>query len=295
MLTLHNNDLVVEVLDPVADACREGARYCAGGYIWQVRDADVGDLLAGPCYPNEPAPFFGQGVPDMFLTFLGDEGAARGDEVGRIGVGNVRYAGPGADFQSMYDTEVIEFLRWDVAATARGVTLRAEHRFRDRAYGLERSIYLDFRTLYSCTTIRNLGERELPLCWYAHPFFPLPADERLCRFSLPVGLAPNPGFAQDADGYLVRRAGYDWRAGCYQPLAFEGSGRLLSVIQRHPKVGQVEVCTDFTPSYLPIWGNDRTFSFEPHREVKLGKDEEAAWSISYRFGEPAGSAQPAMP
>ncbi len=283
MFTLHGQDLVVELLDPVADAGREGARYCAGGYIWQVRDAVAGDLLSGPCYPDEPAPFFGQGAPDMFLGFLGEEGASAGDEVGRVGVGRVRYAGPGADFRSLYDTGVINFLAWEVAADERGVVMRAEDDFRDRAYGIERSVRLEGRILHSRTAVRNLGGRDFPLCWYAHPFFPVPADDRLCRFSPPVALAPNPGFALDADGQLVRQAGYDWRGGCYQPLALERSGLPLTVLQRHPKVGQVETRTDFPPSYLPVWGNDRTFSFEPHHETRLGRGQAAAWSISYRF------------
>lgn len=283
MLTLEDNDLVVEILDPVADAGREGARYCAGGYIWQVRDSRAGDLLAGPCYPDEPAPFFGQGAPDMFLNFLGAEGAAKGDEVGRVGVGRVRYAGPGADFRSLYDTEVLEFLAWDVTAAGRSVTMRAEHRFGDSAYGIERRVSLASRTLHSRTAVRNLGDGELALCWYAHPFFPLPADNLLCRFSIPVGLAPNPGFAMDAGGHIIRRAEHDWRGGCYQALAFERGARPLAVSQRHPKAGQVETRTDFPPSYLPIWGNDRTFSFEPHHEVKLGRGQAAAWTISYRF------------
>jgi hypothetical protein len=41
--------------------------------------------------------------------------------------------------------------------------------------------------------------------------------------------------------------------------------------------------TDFLPSFLPIWGNDRTFSFEPYFEKELAPGEGAEWNIEYRF------------
>ncbi len=41
MITLANDSLEVQFLDPVADRARFGVRYCTGGYIFQVRDAQA--------------------------------------------------------------------------------------------------------------------------------------------------------------------------------------------------------------------------------------------------------------
>jgi hypothetical protein len=82
---------------------------------------------------------------------------------------------------------------------------------------------------------------------------------------------------------VVRKAEHDWKRGWYQPVDFERSGSGISVVQKHPKVGQVQVDTDFIPSFLPIWGNAKTFSFEPYYERVLQSGETATWKISYTF------------
>ena len=69
MLHLANAELTVDLLDPTdpAEHARQGARYCWGGYIWQVRDARLGPLLAGPQWPApDPTPYNGQGLPESF-------------------------------------------------------------------------------------------------------------------------------------------------------------------------------------------------------------------------------------
>ena len=63
MFTLSSETLVVEILDPVADQERFGVRYCTGGYIFQVTDAQHGPLLSGPTYPHDFNWFDGQGIP----------------------------------------------------------------------------------------------------------------------------------------------------------------------------------------------------------------------------------------
>ncbi|MEC7281971.1 MAG: hypothetical protein VXU50_07875, partial [Verrucomicrobiota bacterium] len=64
--TLQNEVLSVDVLDPVADRERFGTRYCTGGYIFQVTDANYGPLLSGPTYPDSFNTYDGQGIPDAF-------------------------------------------------------------------------------------------------------------------------------------------------------------------------------------------------------------------------------------
>src|SRR5262249_35175318 len=88
MLVLQNGALRVDVLDPAADAARQGPRFCWGGYVWQVHDVTAGALLSGPEWPKEkPSAFNGQGLPESFrhrtlagksLTWHGDTGVALG-------------------------------------------------------------------------------------------------------------------------------------------------------------------------------------------------------------------------
>ena len=64
VLTLNNSSLTVELVDPRQDAHLLGARYCHGGYIFQVTDIDHGELLGTPARPYNV--FDGQGIPDAF-------------------------------------------------------------------------------------------------------------------------------------------------------------------------------------------------------------------------------------
>ena len=64
VLTLNNATLTVELVDPRQDAHLLGARYCHGGYIFQVTDIDHGELLGTPARPYNV--FDGQGIPDAF-------------------------------------------------------------------------------------------------------------------------------------------------------------------------------------------------------------------------------------
>jgi len=282
MFLLTNPELTVSILDPVADVARLGSRYVTGGYIWQVTDSQAGELLSGPEYPREPNTFDGQGAPDFFIRALGAEDAPLGGEVGCIGVGRVRRTTL-EPFDVRFNREVIEFVRWDVASAPGSLLMRTRAEFRDWAYALEREVTLVGRAVQSRTAITNLGRTPLPVRWFPHPFFPLTADGLLCRFSLPFSLAENPGYALDGDGFIRRKAGHDWVKGWYQPVTIEKNGQRFSAIQKHPGVGQVAVEADFHPGFLPIWGNDRTFSFEPYVEREFHPGQGAAWHITYNF------------
>ncbi|MBE0696416.1 MAG: hypothetical protein IH586_05785 [Anaerolineaceae bacterium] len=287
MYFLKNEQITVEVLDPAADVARLGSRYCTGGYIWQVSDVHKGPLLTGPEWPKEPNTFDGQGMPDMFFRALGAENAPVGGEVGCIGVGKVRRTSPVEPFYVFHNREVIEFVHWEVddrsGKETPAVHMRTQHTFRDWSYELERSVTLHGRTVDSHTAIRSLGEAVLPVVWFAHPFFPIPANNVLCRFLTSVSMPDNPGFFLDDAGFVNRKAEHDWGRGWYQSLDYAKEDAGLKVLQKHDLVGQVTAATDFMPSFLPIWGNDKTFSFEPYFTRDFAQGESAAWSIAYTF------------
>jgi hypothetical protein len=281
MFTLENTQLKVLVLDPEADRSRLGSRYCTGGYIWQVEDQRLGPLFTGPEYPREPNTFDGQGAPEMFKRALGADTAAVGDEVGCIGVGRVRRTSPLEPFDVRHNREVIEFVKWEVALANDSVTMRTSHTFRDWSYALTRRVSLSERTFQSVTVLHNTGVVPLPVCWFAHPFFPIPPDGVLCSFSIPVGMPESLGYRLKDDGFIHRNPDHAWPRGCYCALDLKRRDQVLHAVQKHPKVSEIAVDTDFPPSALPIWGNDRTFSFEPYFERTLLADEEACWGVTY--------------
>ena len=41
---------------------------------------------------------------------------------------------------------------------------------------------------------------------------------------------------------------------------------------------------DYVPALLPVWGNPRTISWEPHLERTLAQGQEASWKVEYEFG-----------
>jgi hypothetical protein len=285
MYTLKNAQLGVSLLDPITDQKRLGSRYCTGGYIYQVTDAEKGELLAGPHYPApDPNVFDGQGAPDMFQTALMPGEVAVGGTVGCIGVGLVRRSSSHEPFDVRFNPEVIEFLTWEVNQIPDSIRMTTRQTFRDWAYNLTRTVTLEGRKVVSKTAITSQGTADLPVRWFAHPFFPLTPDQVLCKFSLPLEMPENPGYYYNADGFICRKADFDWtRGGYYQPFHITAPGSGFKVVEKHPKVGQVTAETDFMPTFLPIWGNANTFSFEPYFIRSLGQGQSAEWSITYQF------------
>lgn len=282
MFTIKNDQLVVSILDPVAERFRLGSRYCTGGYIYQVTDLQLGELFSGPLYPNPyPDVFDGQGAPDMFHAALVPDGTPVGGEVACIGVGRVLRSSPHEPFEVRFNPTVIEFLTWETALEKTRITMSAAQVFGPWGYELTRRVALEGRAVVSTTTIRSTGQAVLPIRWFAHPFWPLTADNVLCRFSPAVGMAENPGYRFDADGFICRKPDFDWsRGGHYQPLEIL-SPAPLEVIEKHPRTGQTVTTIDFVPGFLPIWGNSRTFSFEPYYLGELRDGEQAEWTIRY--------------
>lgn len=286
MLTLADGTLTASVLDPATDTARLGSRYCSGGYVWQVNDRALGDVFAGPCFPAvEPPPFDGQGAPEVFEIALGQHEAGVGDEVYVLGVGRVRRESHVRPFHVRDNPTVTERATWDVASIApNAFRFRTHALFRDFAFELERTLELrsSDRTLASATFVRNLGARALPVRWFAHPFFPW-ADERVCRLSLEHALPDGAALVTDTHGFVARRAESDWSRGHYVVPRVALGGE-LGVEQRHPTFGVVQARCGFPLGGLALWGNERTFSFEPFFQTILEPGSETRFGLVYAFG-----------
>jgi hypothetical protein len=274
MYTLANDALTVSILDPVADQARLGTRYCAGGYIFQVEDARHGPLMSGPTYPDEYTAFNGQGIPDAFNLSPLFETPQAGPRALVIGVGVCDLA----------QNRVVEHCAWAVAQAAGSITMRTEQAFQGFGLGLERTVGLMGRTLRSATRLANTGQRPIPVRWFPHPFYPLPQGETLCRFNVRVRVAENPAYALAPNGYLARKpiAGEPRPGGYYQALEHEATSNLV-VLQRHPALGLAAATCSYAPGLLPVWGNMRTFSWEPFFERTVAAGQEVEWWIDYEF------------
>jgi hypothetical protein len=282
VIELSDAGLDVSVLEPERDVLRLGARYCSGGYVWQVTDERHGALLAGPCFPEpEPPPFDGQGLPEVFEIALGQDRARVGDEVYVIGVGRVLRESAVRPFHVRDNPRVVERATWDLNVANRLLRAHSAARFDGFAFELTRTLELRGRVLESATRLVNTGGLDIPLRWFAHPFFPWP-DGDCCRLSLECALPEGAALVENSRGFLERRTGSDWQRGhyCLPRVAFGGA---LVVEQRHRALGSVRVSCSFPLGQLALWGNSRTFSFEPFLLSVIPAHAEAAWAISYDF------------
>jgi len=273
MYTLANDALTVTVLDPLADQERFGTRYCTGGYIFQVDDAQRGPLLSGPNYPAYPngfVPYNGQGIPDAFnLSPLREPTA--GPSALIVGVGQC----------DLEQNQVVEFCQWDVQQEPSAIRMRTSQSFQRFALDLERTVELNGRTVRSTTRLKNTGQWPIPIRWFPHPFFPHPGTDELCRFNIPVSFPENQSYALAASGFISRK-GWPWQEGYYLPLDHAAQANLV-VLQKHPLLGLVAATCSYIPSYFAIWGNGQTFSWEPFLERTLASGQETTWWIDYDF------------
>ena len=286
MFQLEHSGLRVSILDPIADKNRLGSRYCVGGYVWQVTDADKGELFAGPQFPDpEPRGFDGQGLPEVFEIALGQDQVEVGGEVWVIGVGRVSRESPVKPFHVRNNFTVLDFAKWDVDLSKRVCIMTSRQSFRAWDLQLTRRVSLEGRNLVSSTSVRNLGTTDLPLRWFAHPFFPH-AGWEICRFSvecdLPRYLADAGGFRMSAKGFLERVPEHNWKAGCYQLLNLP-FGYPIDIHQKHPALGEIKVECRFPLAWMPIWANERTVSIEAYHHTILPGGAQTEWSIRYGF------------
>ena len=271
MYRLENEHLAVSVLDPTADRERLGSRYCTGGYILQIKDHKLGDLLSGPTYPDSFNVFDGQGIPDGFALAPLRETVSADPATLILGIGTC----------NLQNGKVLEFCRWDVDHSPRSVRMVTEHVFGSYAARMERTVTLTERTVRSETHIENTGQASMPIRWFPHPFFPHPHTDELFKVNFPVSFPENPGYEIGANGY-IRRKSWTWGSVQSAKLDHAGDSRLI-VFQRHPKVGLIAATCSYVPGFFLIWGNQHTFSWEPFLERSVWSGQSYAWSIDYEF------------
>ncbi len=271
MYTLANHALEVSILDPITDQGRFGPRYCTGGYIYQVADNKLGDLMSGPTYPDTFNWFDGQGIPDAFhLSPLRDPAAA--DSIGLIlGIG----------LCDLIAREVKEYCTWAVTQESNSITMRTDQSYLNYSVTLERTVTLNERTVRSFTRIWNHSPATVPMRWYPHPFYPQPDTDELVKLNIPVEPMEDDGYRLGDSGFITRK-GWKWEKGFYLSLNHTPTTNLV-VLQKHPKLGLVAGTCSYAPDYFPIWGNPITFSWEPYLEHSIGHGQDFSWWIDYEF------------
>ena len=271
MFTLKNDTLEVSILDPVTDQERFGTRYCTGGYIFQVTDDKLGNLLSGPTYPESFNVFDGQGMPDAFNKHPLQDPADTSPTALIIGIG----------LCDLHKNTVSEFCAWDVRQTGNTLGFATTQTHQSFALELTRTITLQNRTVRSHTQLKNTGKLPIPINWFPHPFYPQPNTNELCKFNIPLTFADNAGFEQSDNGFICRRD-WPWGKGHYQALDHNAHSNLV-ILQKHPTLGLIAATCSYIPSFFPIWGNPNTFSWEPFYEHTIAPNQETTWWIDYEF------------
>lgn len=275
MFALTNDFLTVEVLDPVADQHRMGARYCTGGYIFQVRDHALGNLLSGPTFPAAFNTFDGQGIPDAFnLSPLRSTSASTQALV--LGVGL-------CDLGLPFAQQVLRYCEWHVVQAGNRISMRTVHTFEAWQLELTRTVTLSERSVRAEAHIQNGAQHApIPLRWFPHPFYPQTNTDELMRLNIDVDLAENESYVLQPNGFIARRF-WPWVDGRhYLPLNHASRERLV-VQQRHPSLGLVSATCSYVPNFFPIWGNPNTFSWEPFLERTVAAGQSLHWWIDYDF------------
>ncbi len=286
MLTLNDSTLTVDILDPTdaTDCAHQGLRYCWGGYIWQIRDVQAGELLSGAEYPNpSPRPFNGQGLPESFRHAEFGTNRPLILEKNRgfiIGIGEVAPDNAG-------ELVVTEPCAWTITRSPGSIEFCTGQSGNGYACQLTRRLTLAGRTLTSATSITNTGSRPLPLHWFAHPFFAL--SDRLLTCDLPAswGMAANAGYTLDAAHRLAFKRRFESIDDGHFEKLIISRGTTLRATVSHPKLAGITFSTDFTPDFCPVWGNCNTWSIEPYIMSELAPGAQRAWQLRYDFGSVA--------
>lgn len=279
--TLRNGRHRVEVFDPRMDPRALGARYVQGGYIasWHVGDR---------CLTGRPKaewnPYEGEGMPEVFECGLGWLAAGEGEEFLRIGAGRLRKAGNG---WSQSGGELSGTVAWAVEEH-RPDSLRM--RCRDEVsigkagytYELDRQVTVLPDGIESRTRLWIQCPWSHPLVWFAHPFF-AQRDGSGTALRLPAGAERGASLhASDEPGKLILQEGGGFGSvtglwGSVRPVELELDSRTGG--------GVVSIEVSRPLDKWVVYGTRQVFSVEPYLARAWHDDEEAEWTVRYRFAE----------
>ena len=282
MIHINSKNICVSLLDPHEDSDKLGSRYCAGGYIWQIRDSAGRSLLSGPRFPLETPPVFdGQGMPEVFETPLGGEEQPVGAEVCVIGVGVVKKTSAIEPFHSRNNPRVMEFCSWDIEHGENFTVMSTKQHYKDKSIELKREARVDGKQLVSINSVKNTGGTDITLRWFSHPFFPLNTSFACGKISPNVSLPQSAGYKTDANGMIFMKEDYPWKKGLFQLLDVPDTK--LSFDIPHPVCGSVKINCDYNVIRCALWANANTFSFEPFLQCILKAGETREWRLSICF------------
>jgi hypothetical protein len=202
-----------------------------------------------------------------------------------IGVGIVENSGRRKAGESHFQSAVEEFARWEIEQSEQRVVMRTKQQYGDLHFGLERTVELGGYGLRSRTSLHNFGPGRLPFRWFAHPFFPLTTDRRCAVLPPGSTLTENPGFQLNGDGLLTMKDSLTWESGHYQLLSLPGANVPFTSHHFHPVVPALDFSSDFVPSKVALWANNRTFSCEPFHEAVIAPDDYQEWSVTLEIVE----------
>ncbi|MDR0308162.1 MAG: hypothetical protein LBI42_15215 [Chitinispirillales bacterium] len=278
MIHISSGDLSVSLLDPSKDIRKTGSRYCTGCYIWQVLGADGHFLLSGPNFPSEnPPPFDGQGMPEVFEIPLGGDDEPVGAEVCVIGVGMVRKTSGIEPFHPRNNPLVTKPCLWDVEQGDGWAVMTTSQSYREKSIKLRREVHVKGKRILSISHVENTGNADVTLRWFCHPFFPLNEDFACGKISPNVILPESSGYQMSADNIIFMKPDYPWKKGHFQVLAAPETKLCFNV--PHPIVESIKMETSYNVVRCALWANANTFSFEPFTQCVLKSGEITAWHV----------------
>jgi hypothetical protein len=284
MIHLGNDNFLLEVLDPASDLELLGARYCRGGQIFQVRDKQGQELFAGPTYPEAYNAFDSQGLPDAFNSFPNFSDARVGDEIFVIGVGRVKYSNPIETFFACDNRDLAQAVDWQVSQEGQKLTFKCEDSYQGFAYQLEKIVELKDKSIEQQFTLINTGKKQLPVSWFAHPFF-FHRDD-LVFGNLPIKQELNALYSRNESGEITISMPQDFESIRDQTFVMGQAiqdDQSLHVPIRHKTLSEFSIDCYFKVAQFPLWYNQKTISPEPFLIQDLDISENLTWGISYNL------------
>ncbi|WDE97900.1 hypothetical protein PQO03_18910 [Lentisphaera profundi] len=284
MFQLKNNKFTVEILDPKQDQDLLGARYCRGGQIFQVKNSEGRDLFSGPVYPEDYNPFDSQGLPDAFNSYPNLEGAELGDDIFVIGVGLVKYSDPIVNFFACENREVKKALEWKITQNDNQIIFTCTDSYDAWSYELVKTVELKEGKLEQRFSLKNCGDKILPVSWFAHPFFFHREDGLIGK--LPVKLEANDNYTLNKKNELLTQIPQDFDPVKHNTFAMGKANQKstsLNLPIQHKVLDDFSIDCHFKVAQLPLWYNEKTISPEPFLIQDLGLAEQLDWGITYNL------------